>query len=163
NGGGFAAAGSNTSLPTGRRGQQLQLIDDLSWNRGHHTLQFGANYRNNRVTDTSISSGSQIGTYTFNDLTDFAVGIVNSTNTGSQLTQSYPLLAAAHISFYSLDFYAQDEWNVRKGLKITYGMRFERNGNPNCKENCLSRFNTAFLASGYQSGAGVPYNTTIVS
>lgn len=163
NGGGIVAAGANTILPTGRRGQQLQLIDDLSWNRGRHTLQFGANYRDNRVTDTSISSGSQIGTYTFNDLTDFATGIVNSTNTGSKFTQSFPLLAAAHISFYSIDFYAQDEWNVRKGFKITYGVRFERNGNPNCKENCLSRFDTAFLSPGYQAGAAVPYNTTIVS
>lgn len=163
NGGGIYAAGSNGSLPTGRRGQQLQLIDDLSWNLGRHTLQFGANYRANRVTDTSIASGSQIGTYTFNDLTDFAIGIVNSTNTGSKFTQSFPLLAAAHIAFYSLDFYAQDEWNVRKGLKITYGVRFERNGNPNCKEDCLSRFNTAFLGSGYEAGAAVPYNSSIVS
>lgn len=163
NGGGFAAAGSNTSLPTGRRGQQYQLIDDLSWNRGRHTLQFGTNYRYNRVTDSSIASGSEIGTYTFSDLTDFAVGVVNSTNTGSKFTQAFPRLAAAHIAFYSIDFYAQDEWNVRKGLKITYGMRFERNGNPNCQEDCLSRFNTAFLAPGYQAGASVPYNSTIVS
>jgi len=163
NGGGIVAAGSNTSLPTGRRGQQLQLIDDLSWNLGRHTLQAGANYRANKVTDSSIASGSQIGTYTFNDLTDFAIGIVNSTNTGSKFTQSFPLLNAAHISFYSLDFYAQDEWNVRKGLKITYGVRFERNGNPNCKENCLSRFNTTFLGPGYQAGASIPYNASIVS
>ena len=101
NGGGIVAAGANTSLPTGRRGQQLQLIDDLSWTRGRHTLQFGANYRNNRVTDTSIASGSQIGTYTFNDLTDFAIGIVNSTNTGSKFTQSFPLLAGrAHFVLF---------------------------------------------------------------
>jgi carboxypeptidase family protein/TonB-dependent receptor-like protein len=163
NGGGFFAAGANTSLPTGRRGQQLQLIDDLSWSHGHHTLQFGANYRDNKVTDTSIASGSQIGTYTFNDLSDFAVGIVNSTNTGSKFTQSFPLLGAAHIAFYSFDFYAQDEWNVQKGLKITYGMRFERNGNPNCKENCLSRLNSTFLGSGYQGGTSAPYNSTILS
>ena len=163
NGGGVTPAGANTSRPTGRRGQQLQALDDLSWNHGRHTLQVGANYRANKVTDTSIAAGSVIGTYTFSDLTDFAVGIVNSTNTGSKFSQSFPLLQAAHIAFYSIDFYAQDEWNVRKGLKITYGVRFERNGNPNCKENCLDRFNSTFLGSGYQAGAAVPYNSTIVS
>jgi hypothetical protein len=163
NGGGFAAAGSNTSLPTGRRGQQVQLIDDLSWNRGRHTLQAGANYRGNKVTDSSIASGSQIGTYTFSDLTDFAIGIVNSTNTGSKFTQSFPLLQAAHVAFYSLNFYAQDEWSVHKDLKLTYGVRFEKNSSPTCQEDCLSRFNTQFLATGYQTGASVPYNSTIVT
>jgi len=153
----------SATLPTGRRGQQLQLIDDLSWNRGRHTIQVGINHRANRITDSSIATGSQIGAYTFSDLTDFAVGIVNSTNTGSKLTQSFPLLQAAHTRLYSLNLYAQDEWSLAKHLKLTYGIRFERNGNPACVENCLSRFNTSFLAPGYQAGAAVPYNSSIVS
>jgi len=161
NGGGFA--GISAVLPTGRRGQQLQLIDDLSWNRGRHTIQVGINHRANRITDTSIATGSEIGAYTFNDLTDFAAGIVNSTNTGSKLTQSFPLLQAAHTRLYSLNLYAQDEWSLAKHLKLTYGIRLERNGNPSCVENCLSRFNTSFLAPGFQAGASVPYNASIVS
>jgi hypothetical protein len=40
-------------------------------------------------------------------------------------------------------------------------VRFELQGNPSCKENCFSRFNTAFLSSGYRAGAEVPYNSTI--
>ena len=39
----------SATLPTGRRGQQIQLIDDLSWNRGRHTIQVGVNYRGNRI------------------------------------------------------------------------------------------------------------------
>ncbi len=96
-------------LPTGRRGEQFQLIDDLSWSHGHHTIQAGVNDRNNRISDSTISSGSIIGTTTFNDLTDFAVGTVNSTNTGSKYTQSFPLLATAHTRLNSLGFYGQDE------------------------------------------------------
>jgi len=157
--GGFTGLG--VPLPTGRAGAQLQLIDDLSWTRGKHALQAGINFRRNRVTDTSIASGSVIGTYTFSDLTDFGIGQVNSTNTGSKFTQSFPLLAAAHIRLYSLNYYVQDEWSVSSKVKITYGIRFEQNENPACVDDCFSRFNAPFAGAGYQGGANVPYNSTI--
>src|SRR5581483_3982485 len=69
NGGGFATVGA--SFPTGRNVGQAQLIDDLSWTLGTHSLKFGANYRYNRVTDTSIASSAYEGTYAFSDLADF--------------------------------------------------------------------------------------------
>ena len=161
NGGGFAAI--SPALPTGRRGQQFQIIDDLSWSQGRHTVGVGVNHRANRVTDTSIASGSQAGIYTFNDLADFAAGQVNSTNTGSKFSQSFPLLQAAHIRLHSLNLYAQDEWAVSRSVKLTYGIRLEQNGDPSCLENCFSQLTAPFLGSGYQAGAAVPYNTTIVT
>jgi hypothetical protein len=159
NGGGFAGVGP--SVPTGRRGQQLGIIDDLSWVLGKHTLQFGVNDRNNRISDSSIQSSSVIGTYTFNDLTDFTVGVVNSTGKNSTFTQSFPRLELVHTRINSLGFYGQDEWAVRNNLNLTFGVRFESQGNPACKEDCYSRANTEFLASGYQAGISVPYNTTL--
>ena len=161
NGGGFAAI--SPALPTGRRGQQFQWIDDLSWSHGRHAVQVGINHRANRVTDSSIASGSSVGAYAFSDIQDFAAGKVNSTSTGSKFTQSFPLLRAAHIRLYSMNFYAQDEWAVAKRVKLTYGIRFEQNGNPSCSENCFSLFKTGFLAPGYQAGPDVPYNSTIVT
>lgn len=161
NGGGFAAI--SPALPTGRRGQQFQIIDDLSWSHGRHTIQVGINHRANRVTDTSIASGSQVGAYTFNDLADFAIGQVNSTSTGSKFTQSFPLLQAAHIRLHSLNLYAQDEWSVTKRVKLTYGIRFEHNGDPSCVEDCFSQLTSPFLSAAYQAGANVPYNATIVT
>jgi len=159
NGGRFASVGP--SLPTGRKGQQLGIVDDVSWSLSHHTFQAGVNNRNNRITDTSIASGSVVGTYSFADLTDFATGNVNGTNKGSTYTQSFPLLQSVHTRLNSLGFYAQDEWKVRSNLNFTYGVRFELQGNPSCKENCYSRANTVFLSNGYQSGSSVPYNTTL--
>lgn len=155
----FASVGP--SLPTGRKGQQLGIIDDISWSVGRHNLQAGVNNRNNRITDTSIAGGSVVGTYTFADLTDFANGVVNSTNKGSTYVQSFPLLQSVHTRLNSLGFYGQDEWKITPTLNLTYGVRFELQGNPSCKENCYSRANTAFLANGYQSGATVPYNATL--
>jgi len=159
NGGGFAAVGP--ALPTGRRGQQLGIIDDLSLNLGRHTIQIGVNNRNNRITDSSIATASVVGTYSFLDLTDFAVGQVNSTRKNTQFTQSFPLLNAVHTRLNSLGFYGQDEWKAKQNLNLTFGVRFELQGNPSCKENCYSRPNTAFLANGYQAGINVPYNATL--
>ncbi len=156
---GFAGVGP--SLPVGRRGQQLGLIDDFSYTVRQHTLQFGVNDRNNRISDSSTATASVVGTYNFADLTDFANGIVNSTSKGSTYTQSFPLLQTVHTRLNSLGFYAQDEWKLRRNLNVTYGVRFELQGNPSCKENCYSRTNTAFLASGYQAGISVPYNQTL--
>lgn len=156
---GFAFVGP--ALPTGRRGQQLQIIDDLSWTVGKHTIQAGINDRNNRITDSSIASNSVVGTYTFNDVADFVSGIVNSTGTKSKYVQAFPLVQANHTRLNSLNFYGQDEWKVTRKLNVTYGIRFELNGNPSCKENCYSLFNAEFLSPNYQAGSSVPYNQTI--
>jgi hypothetical protein len=156
---GFAFVGP--ALPTGRRGQQLQIIDDLSLTIGKHTLQAGINNRNNRITDSSIASNSIVGTYTFADVTDFVSGVVNSTGKNSKYVQAFPLVQADHTRLNSLNFYGQDEWKVTRRLNITYGVRFELNGNPSCKENCYSLFNAEFLSANYKAGSSVPYNQTI--
>lgn len=161
NGGGFTTLGAN--IPTGRNVGQLQLIDDLTWLKGSHVLKAGLNWRYNRVTDTSIASTSVAGTYTLRDLYDFTNGGVNLTGQGSTFSQAYPLLSAAHIRVYSLNWYVSDEWAVTKKLKLQYGARFERDKNPVCVDNCFSRMNTEFLANGYQAGANVSYNATITT
>src|ERR1700677_4998272 len=81
-GGGFDTVGAG--VPNGRNVGQLQLVDDLSWTKGKHNVKVGINYRMNKVTDTSIASGSLQGTYTLTDITDFANAKVDSTGLNSQ-------------------------------------------------------------------------------
>jgi len=157
--GGMIAAGA--AFPTGRAEGIPQLIDDVSWNRGRHTIKAGINYKYDKVSDTSIASSAFEGLYTFNDLVDFTSGQVNSTGKNSSFTQGYPLLASAHVRVYSINFYGQDEWAVNDRLKLTFGMRFERNGNPSCLDNCFARLNQPFNSPSYQGGASIPYNATI--
>jgi len=158
-GGGMTGVGAG--LPNGRNVGQLQLIDDLSWIHGSHAIKAGVNYRYNKVTATNLSAGTVEGLYTFNDLADFATGQINSTGKNSSFTQTFSLLAAAHIRAYSLNIYAQDEWAARTNLKLTYGLRLERDGNPACVDNCFSRMNEQFGTPGYRGGANIPYNQTI--
>jgi hypothetical protein len=149
------------SVPNGRNGQQLGIIDDLSWEHGHHTLQFGINNRNNRISSTANKSGSLVGTYAFGSVADFAAGNVTDSKNLNSFTQAYPVLPSVHIRVDSLGFYGQDEWKIRKNLNLTFGARFEYQGNPSCKENCYSRTNSAFLASDYSASAATPYNATL--
>jgi hypothetical protein len=149
------------AAPEGRRGQQFGLIDDLSWEHGRHTLQFGVNNRNNRITSTANQTGTIIGDYNFGSVADFAHGNIADPSNYNSFTQSFPLIPTVHLRVDSLGFYGQDEWKIRSNLNLTYGARFEYQGNPWCRENCYSRTNTAFLASGYQAGSTIPYNATL--
>ncbi len=149
------------AAPEGRLGQQLGIIDDLSWEYGRHTLQFGVNNRNNRITSTANQTGSIIGTYSFGSVADWADGNIADSNNYNSFTQSFPQLPTVHLRVDSLGFYGQDEWKLLKNLNLTYGARFEYQGNPWCKEECYSRANTEFLASSYQAGSTVPYNATL--
>ncbi len=160
-GGGMTSVGA--TFPNGRNVGQLQLIDDLSWIHGSHAIKVGGNYRFNKVTATNLSANTIEGTYAFNDLVDFTTGKINSTGKNSSFSQSFAELAAAHIRAYSLNVYVQDEWAMRRNLKLTYGIRLERDGNPACLDNCFALMNNQFGTGGYQGGANIPYNQTITT
>lgn len=149
------------TVPNGRNGQQLGIIDDFSWVRGKHTLQFGINNRNNRISTSANRSGSIIGTFAFGSVADFAAGSIADAKNLSSFTQAFPVLPVVHIRVDSLGFYGQDEWKLMKNLNVTYGARFEYQGNPWCKESCYSRANTVFLGKGYSASTSTPYNQTL--
>ena len=159
----FASAGGNGGFPTGRNVGQAQLVDDLTWIKGKHTIKVGINYRYNKVTDTSIASSSQRGSYSFADMSDFANGIVNNGGHGGSFTQSFPALFAAHIRLNTLGAYVMDEWKVKPNLSFTLGLRFEHDGDPKCVDDCFARMNDQFGTAGYVGGANVPYNSTITT
>ena len=155
--------GVGASFPTGRNVGQAQLVDDLTWVKGKHTIKAGVNYRKDKITDTSIASSTYKGTYSFADLTDFTTGQINATGLGDSFTQGFPDIYAAHIRMTSVGAYVQDEWKVRRNLSLTLGFRIEHDANPACMDNCFARMNTQFGLPGYVGGASVPYNQTITT
>jgi hypothetical protein len=160
NNGGFYPMGVYwPAFPQGRHSGQGQLVDDYSWVHGKHALKFGVNFRRNRVTDYTYQEG-QVGSYFFFSLADFANGVTNP-NTGSFYTQVFSPLLDAHIRFYNIGIYAQDEWSVASNVKITFGLRMDRTANPTCLDNCFSRLNAPFTSSAFQTGANIPYDQSI--
>ena len=166
NGGLIPVVGGATypnGFPAGRNLGHIQFNDDLSWTKGRHTIKGGIAYRYDKYTYSSIAQSAFVGSYNLSDMADFANGKLNFSGTGlgSTFTQSYPKYGALHFRIPSVDFYVSDEWAVSSSLKVTYGVRFEKDLNPTCNESCFVLTTVPFNSPSYQGGASVPYNTTI--
>jgi len=168
NGGGYSSYPNTIgsywpSFPQGRDVGQGQLIDDLSITRGRHTIKIGENYRRNRVSDFGLLTNTT-GTYYFGSLTDFTTGLTNLTNAyNSGYSQTFTNITTAHTRLYNIGVYAQDEWAASKNVKVTFGLRFDRTGNPSCVDDCISRLDAPFTSSSFQKGVDIPYNASISS
>ena len=152
-GGAFYPLGRDLDLwPQGRNVSQYGLVDDLSWQKGNHSLKFGVSFRRNDITDYSPGIGS-IG-FSFGDSLDsFFAG------NGDNYLQNFAVRPTQPVALYALGFYGQDEWAVRPNLKLTFALRGDHNSNPVCQTNCFARLNNSFL--GIDHSVDTPYNATI--
>jgi len=152
-GGAFYPLGRNLDVwPQGRNVTQYGAVDDVSWQKGSHSLKFGINFRRNDITDYSPGIGS-IG-FSFGDsLQSFFNG------NGDNYLQNFAVRPTQPVSVYALGFYAQDEWAVRPNLKLTLSLRGDHNSNPTCQTNCFARLDNSFLAIDHS--VDTPYNQTI--
>jgi hypothetical protein len=166
-GSGYPTIGGATypyGFPAGRNIGHIQFSDDLTWSKGTHELKAGFAFRYDKYTYSSIAQSAFIGSYNLNDMADYANGVLNYSGTGlgSTFSQSYPKYGALHFRIPSIDFYGSDEWAVTRNLKLTYGLRFEKDINPTCNESCFALTNVPFNASTYSGGATVPYSSSII-
>jgi hypothetical protein len=108
--------------------QTFQLLDNLTWTRGKHTVKFGGDYRYLTALYTAVFGTLWLGRYTFNNSTTkvignpygaFLQGVPDATTIAtvtSPDTQGYG-------NAYAL--YVQDDWKVTRRLTINYGLRWE--------------------------------------
>lgn len=121
---GFQGTGSTCNSTN--RTQTKQLIDNLTWTRGSHTLKFGGDIRRLSAYYSNVFSSNRMGTYTFNGSVTgmnpyeaFLLGIPDRTGIGVVTNPD----TNAHSIHYA--FYAQDDWKVTPHLTVNYGMRWE--------------------------------------
>jgi outer membrane receptor protein involved in Fe transport len=134
--------GGSTFEPLDFRDHNIQLVDQVSWLRGHHDFKFGYEYRLLQSTpDFSLfpvpyeyfggpySAFTSDPTYSFynpsayyatggNELADLLLGLPYVVEQGLQLTK-------AHTKANEQTFYVQDYWQITPHLNITYGVRYE--------------------------------------
>jgi len=138
--------GTRTFLPTTQDDKRYQIMDSLTFATGSHTFKFGGEY--SRIKVAQAFGFNQFGNYTFSGLND-TNGILNAlsatpgTPTGklgrfdvSQARyngQIGNLQAAFDID--ELAFFAQDSWRITPKLTINYGLRFEKQFNPEAEAN----------------------------
>jgi len=100
---------STTDYPS----KSLDLIDDLAWSKGKHTLKLGFEIR-----WVLLNQGtSQSGTLTYTSATNF---LNNDIGTASY-TAILPLVRQRKTQYWG---YVQDEWKVTTNLTVTAGIRY---------------------------------------
>jgi len=158
----FSGFNSQGSFPQGRNVTQYQFIDDLTLNRGAHSLRFGMNFRRYDVSDHNFfwnNPGVYFG-YTTNGMQNFVNGLAYQYRKYDNQASDVP------IAMWGAGIYAEDDWSVKPNLKLTLAFRVERNSDPVCQFNCFANFKAPYqsLASFTSSTPGsVPYSADIAS
>jgi hypothetical protein len=142
-GGDTGAGGTNFQLGNagfagGRTNEALwQVSDHVSYLRGKHTIKFGVEFTHTHLTDLAFGgfdpdaqaqNGTFRGTYTFTDLSNFALGIYDNffQSTGQpKFSFGVPYLG----------FYVHDTYQIRPRLTLDLGVREDFQIYPQPKEN----------------------------
>jgi hypothetical protein len=127
----FQSAGDPANGPYANWDTLIQFTDHFSWNKGRHSLKFGADILRTRfnLTGNDVARGrfTFSGIYTSpvgvspqpqNAVADFLLG--DMSNAEGQLGQVVAMLRST-----SSGFYFQDQWKVTPKLTVNYGMRYE--------------------------------------
>jgi Carboxypeptidase regulatory-like domain len=141
--------GINYDFPQGRRVSGYQIIDDVSWAKGRHSMHFGYNFRRDNITDIQ-----GVLTISPEDLTTtelFGQGMVDIEH-----AQRFPLRPTYPVAVYNQGAYFEDSFKFRPNLTLTAGLRLEKNSNPTCLTNCMQVL--AFQTTALPTGSNVPYN-----
>jgi hypothetical protein len=127
---GFNAAASRTAiglavnLPQFRFNNTYQILDNLSWTKGAHSMKFGFDFRRVQVKSFFFPTiRGRLAYATLDSLVaDNAIAsAINKPVPGGSEIQYY--------NWYDYFFYAQDEWKVRPNFSLSYGLRYETPGN----------------------------------
>ncbi len=128
---GVASFGTATFSPLARSIDLYEAVDNLSTQRGAHSLKGGVDFLYNRVNIEF--PGALQGVYTFTTLQNFLNG------TYSTFQQAF----GAPTQFQSnpnIGFFVQDEWRPRADLTINAGLRYDAQFLPDPIETDTNNF-----------------------
>lgn len=150
-----ALGGQDWVVPAGENFTSYQVLDDFTFDSGNHNLAFGINFNRTDISDHNygfLLTGSVIA-FTLDDF--FAGG-----STGDSLMQNFPATRIKPFALYGLGFYGQDDWRLRRNLRLTVSLRADHNSNPVCQSNCFSRLAQPFDELNHD--VNIPYSQAIV-
>lgn len=113
---GVANFGAATFSPLGRDINLVEVVDNVSTQRGNHSLKAGGGFLYNHVN--IFFPGAVQGVYQFNSLAAFLAGNYFS----YQQAFGVPEQAQSNPNF---GLFVQDEWRVRPDFTINAGLRYD--------------------------------------
>jgi hypothetical protein len=146
-------------FPGGVNATQYQAVDNVSWQKGNHSIKFGFDFKRFLTTDVSLRTASYGGDYVFGSMADEAGASLPGGSGGSTFTQGFPAFGNIHSALYNFGIYAQDEWKVMPNLMLDFGLRVDRSANPSCSENCYTHYVGGFPNTSVT--LNTPYNATL--
>ena len=164
-GSGINGVGLNSGFPQGRKFNNYQFQDTVTYTLGRHTFRIGADLNlqkgsqavpfNSRGTFAFTASNSiritpsdpNSATFRINAFQNFIQGFSGS---GGSINRAFgsPLL---HPDTFFQNYFINDEWRVRENLTLNLGLRYENYGTPFNK--------VAFPAF---AGFNAPINTVVL-
>lgn len=115
---GLTSLGPDTQSPTFVDLKSAQIIDNLTWSHGAHTVKTGfslTHFMNDQ--DSSFDYG---GSYTFTSLENFV-----QNRPGSYEGQAIGSSTARRWRQNLIGLYAQDDWSATRRVTLNLGMRYE--------------------------------------
>jgi len=113
---GVANLGTATFSPLGRDINLFEAVDNVSTQRGDHSLKFGGDFLYNRVN--ILFPGAVQGVYSFSSLNNF----LNGNYLNYQQAFGVPSQFQSNPNFGA---FIQDEWRVSPSLTLNAGLRYD--------------------------------------
>ena len=118
--------GRNFFSPRETTIKRWQAADTLTWVRGEHTWKTGFDVNRDKILN--FFPGNFSGAYTFNSIASFNRGIPDAS--GERYVQAFPGPGTSgpttEPNIFESALFLQDEWDVRNNLKLTLGLRYDR-------------------------------------
>ncbi|MFN3325508.1 MAG: TonB-dependent receptor domain-containing protein [Bryobacteraceae bacterium] len=144
--------GETTEAPFIVRNRTYQVLDNLSWVRGSHSLKFGLDIMSRRFNQI----GNQFPRGFFQFPHQYTADPSNLARTGSAFatgllgwtSESTRALGMANTQFrqWSQAYYAEDTWKIRPNLTLNIGIRYEFT--PPFKDRHRGIFNVQVFCTG---------------
>ncbi len=126
----------------------FQYVDNVTWQKGAHTLRFGGDIRTLQAnTPLDATGGDNYGTFAFDgrytgqEFADFLIGAPYQSITDNITTNNRGRSQA-----YA--FYAQDNWHATTNLNLTFGLRYEFHPAFSALDGNLGNFDPSVPKSG---------------
>ena len=128
----------------------FQYVDNITWQKGAHTIRFGTDLRHlAAITPLSFAPSDNFGNYTFiraggftgEEFADFLLGTPNLTQTDNVQSNNNGTANAYAV-------YVQDNWKATPRLNLTFGLRYEFHPAFATSQNAIGNFDPSVAKSG---------------